>query len=418
MKRKIVGVGISIVTIAIFLEMLSAGWFFLSHGELFYGANDRTISAQSPEPEARPDAPIGVRHRLHPYFGFTKWTDPSLRVNNHGFPGNAHDFPFVKAKPEQYIIGVFGGSVATGFSNMGQAHLVERLKQHPAFRDKEIVLLNFAQGGYKQPQQLLVLNYYLASGQELDMVINVDGFNEVALSARNDGKGVEVAMPSVDHVLPLVALIDRSALSTEQIRSLDNINRYRSQMAALTERLSRARMASTWFVLQQLYRIVSGSYSREVVAFQDLTSGVSEDSLMYLSPSMAPGNETALYGRIADVWASSSILMKEVLQEEGIPYFHILQPNQYYSAKVFTAEERRTALSDQHPYGIAAARGYPYLLDQAARLTDSGEKFFSAVDLFDRETATIYIDDCCHFNERGNEILADFVADAILSTFP
>jgi hypothetical protein len=40
--------------------------------------------------------------------------------------------------------------------------------------------------------------------------------------------------------------------------------------------------------------------------------------------------------------------------------------------------------------------------------------FHSAVDIFDQETGTLYIDDCCHFNQRGNEILADFIADAIL----
>jgi hypothetical protein len=49
----------------------------------------------------------------------------------------------------------------------------------PALADKEIVLLNFGSGGFRQPQQLLILTYFFLIGQRLDLVINLDGFNEV-----------------------------------------------------------------------------------------------------------------------------------------------------------------------------------------------------------------------------------------------
>jgi hypothetical protein len=38
-------------------------------------------------------------------------------------------------------------------------------------------------GGYKQPQQLMALNWFMALGGEFDIVINLDGFNDVALPA-------------------------------------------------------------------------------------------------------------------------------------------------------------------------------------------------------------------------------------------
>jgi hypothetical protein len=57
---------------------------------------------------------------------------------------------------------------------------LERLDR---FRGKEIVILSLATGGYKQPQQLMALTYLLALGAHFDLVINVDGFNEVALPA-------------------------------------------------------------------------------------------------------------------------------------------------------------------------------------------------------------------------------------------
>ena len=48
-----------------------------------------------------------------------------------------------------------------------------------------------AHGGWKQPQQLLALSWILALGGELDVLINVDGFNEVALDGvENAERGV------------------------------------------------------------------------------------------------------------------------------------------------------------------------------------------------------------------------------------
>jgi hypothetical protein len=62
--------------------------------------------------------------------------------------------------------------------------------------------------------------------------------------------------------------------------------------------------------------------------------------------------------------------------------------------------------------------GYPSLLAQEERLKENGVAFHSTVAIFDDELNTLYIDDCCHFNALGNEILADFMADVIVSNLP
>ena len=72
-------------------------------------------------------------------------------------------------------------------------------------------------------------------------------------------------------------------------------------------------------------------------------------------------------------------------------------------------------MTEDHPYGKGVIQGYPALIAQEQHLEQSGVDFHSAVDLFDREQSTVYIDDCCHFNEHGNQILADFIAEAILN---
>ena len=82
---------------------------------------------------------------------------------------------------DKLIVGIFGGSVAAGFSGRGRAPFVEALQSFPEFSDKEIVVVSYAMGGYKQPQQLMALNYLMLLGGELDVAINLDGYNEIAL---------------------------------------------------------------------------------------------------------------------------------------------------------------------------------------------------------------------------------------------
>ena len=412
MKLKLIAIALGLVLGWFVIELLSLSYFAVTEGGLFYSAEKGAPSLTGPDLVPGESADI----RLHPYFGFTKIGDPERDVNNHGFAAAPYDYPYVRQHDNQFIVGVFGGSVAAGFTKYGQERLITRLKEDPLLRDKEIVLLSFAQGGYKQPQQLLVLSYYLAIGQELDMVINLDGFNEVALSSRNDAFDMDISMPSSDHFGSLVNLIDRSTLTDERIEALARITRNKAQVERIGQRAANARLASGWFLWQQIFRIRATSLARQQVAFQDLASGDREQSVMAVNPPSEDLQGPVLYERIAAEWADASIMMHTLLQSRGIPYYHILQPNQYFSQKAFTAEELRLALTEGHPYRSGAEAGYPALLAQAQRLAQAGVDFHSAVAIFDDVPGTLYFDDCCHFNVTGNEILADFMAAAILSS--
>ncbi len=414
MKLKLIAIVFGLVLGFIALEMFSLAYFALTEGGLFYAAE-----RSAPDLAGAEVAPgEGIEQRLHPYFGFVKKASPDQDVNNHGFAAAPYDYPFERQNEDQVLVGVFGGSVAAGFVRNGQARLIERLQQHPAFQGKEIVLLSFAQGGYKQPQQLLALSYYLATGQELDMVINLDGFNEVALSGRNNAFDMDISMPSSDHMMSLVNLIDQSTLSDERIAALARITAGKAQLERLSRRVGNARLASSWFLWSQILRIRSASVARERVAFQELPPADRDESVMAIYP---PSEELAgdeLYRRIAEEWADASIMMHTLLASRGIPYYHFLQPNQYDSNKPFTPEEMSAALTEDHPYRAGVEQGYPWLLQQEQRLRQSGVNFHSALGIFDDVTSTLYIDDCCHFNVLGNEILADFMADVILSSQP
>lgn len=124
------------------------------------------------------DMAYGARYEIHPYFGHTMFRSYGL-ANNHGFYTDKA-YPYVKADHE-YVIGIFGGSVAMQIAGGGEA-LAARLR--PGLRARgfdKVTVLPFAAGGWRQPQSFYALVYYLDS---IDMAILVDGFNDmVTLSA-------------------------------------------------------------------------------------------------------------------------------------------------------------------------------------------------------------------------------------------
>jgi len=350
--------------------------------------------------------------REHPYFA---WVDKTGELaNNHGFYF-PKDYPLQKNKEYQYFIDVFGGSVAELFAIFGADSLIKNLEQHSSFQDKEIVVLNFGLISYKQPQQLLILNYYLASGQELDMVINIDGFNEVTFSNINNERGVDISMPSINSMAPIIDLIDQTTLTKEKINLLANMSQFKDQKNSLETQMNNSTFASTYFALAQLHSITINNLDHERLTLANIKSSTLDDSMIHIYLPKTPITEdTVLFERIAQQWANASIMMNTVLKDKDIPYFHFLQPNQYYTNKVFSAEEAHIALYENSPLRAGPENGYSFLIKKSKSLEQNEVKFFNAIDIFDDEPNPVYKDNCCHYNNNGNRVLADFIATSIL----
>ena len=139
-------------------------------------------------------------------------------------------------------------------------------------------------------------------------------------------------------------------------------------------------------------------------------SDPADDHLLYMLPQ-APGTTLdQTMSQTVDEWAQSSLLMAQTLHGLGISYLHILHPNQYFSKKVFTDEEERIAISLGNGYAQRIHETYPRMLEEGKKLAAAGVDFVSAVDIFDKESETIYTDECCHFNAPGNLLLGRFMA--------
>ncbi len=430
MFKRFIGIlAVNVIVFCVLAEVVGLVVFYYQHGWLFYVDPYRPQYAVIPETQRH----SLTKEVLHPYFGpapkpglpfdippslrKTPSTSPRLETNNFGFV-SPHNYPFGKSRKNQFVIGIFGGSVGVWFCQVGADRLIQDLKQSRFFANKELIALCLSHEGYKQPQQLLLLAYFLSIGQEFDLVINIDGFNEVALSNLNNQQGWDISMPSVVHLDPLINLVNQATLTQDKLNSLAEIGRYKERLNALAERLNRNRLASINFALERYHAILTKKYQDELVAFDKLPSNPADNSLIHATPTVTDREGRALFVDIARQWVNASVLMHQLLAARGVPYFHFLQPNQYYTTRVFRAPEAKVALNTDSSFKSGVEQGYPVLVEesQSNALKNNNVRFFSGIHIFDDEPSPVYLDDCCHYTLVGNELLADFIARSVLNS--
>jgi hypothetical protein len=390
---------VGIVFYALVLEVVGNLFYLLLHGEVFYR------HARSNEQAIDPFGSGYFRPVIHPYFGFVYTARPDagvrhLLANNHLFlqernyverhPGCC-DFPVRTRDPDELIIGFTGGSVsaATAYNAQADDYLPRILQKIPAFAGRRIRVLSFASGGHKQPQQLLVLAYYLSLGQKFDAVINIDGFNDVVYGMANPLNNVAVSFPIYNQWQPWTAFIDRQAAYPNSAGRLFAYH----ELAAREWTMSAegCRFAGCYLI----YRTFGAWHALAARWSRPSTRGKAE-SYFAIYPK-EPGDALGL---AVDQWASSVEEMSRLLKSYDIPFLTIVQPNQWFRAKTSYTP---------HTTDQGLARGVPpayrAILARVPELQARGVPIIDATGLFDDYGNEMYSDDCCHFSTAGYQIL-------------
>lgn len=358
--------------------------------------------------------------RLHPYLGFTgrpgahPWSQEPTPYNDFGFLSLAgYPYPYHR-QADEFIIGLFGGSVAEGFANTAAADLQADLAAlAPAFRNRRVVVLPMATGGYKQPQQLFLLEYALLAGFDFDAVVNLDGFNELVFTAENLERGTDPLFPSGGHY-ELMAKAAASGLSRAEVDRLAAIfSQYERERAVLTL-VGMPVLRRSVFLNLLAVRWSDASESRIQTLNRELLSAPENGASAPERPAPPPDDELA--ATATRIWHQSSELMYATCRAQGIVYVHALQPNQYVAgSKPLTANERRVAYKPDAPWPTRARKGYPALIAAGRLMQADGLPFYDLTMIFRDVTADLYTDDCCHFGPLGQEILAHEIARALVA---
>ncbi len=346
-------------------------------------------------------------HILHPYFGFI--SRPGPHRNSYSFLGPD---PLEKSTENTLRVCVMGGSVAMGLYNHSADKLLETLQSMSPFSHKNISLNCFALGGYKQPQQLLILNYFLSQGAICDIVINLDGFNEVVLPY-SDNLPFEIHHSYPRHW----QIYSRKKLDIDVQLLLSQQLAQRNDRLALAQKYQKKPLVYSNFCLL-LWLIQNNKYEMAIHETElELREALinSESNYQSTGPFVAVTDTTSFFAEQVDVWANSSIMMAALSKGMGFNYFHFLQPNQYVEgSKVLTHEELTNAFEDgEFPYKEAVQKAYPMLIKRGQQLADDGVNFGDLTMIFEQEVVTVYIDKCCHFNKKGYDAIALHIGQRI-----
>ncbi len=348
---------------------------------------------------------------LHPYLGFVYDPTKSPGLSEYGFPDT--DVRVYPRDPKRLIVGVFGGSFARGMSQTAEAFIMTKLKAVPQFADTQIIVLTMAVSGYKQPQQLLSLAYLLSLGSHFDIIVNLDGFNELVLPiAENIPKHVFPFYPrnwfsrvgGYDHAL--LVLLAKHAAALEA----------RKDWAVLFAHTP-LRFSITANVLWKVYdEVLVQKIARiQLAALNHHVPDKATLGYTVRGPRFPALDEAAIYNALADMWKTASVQMHGLASANGSLYLHFLQPNQYLAGAkpLHREEEQQQAYQRTHPYRRGVELGYPKLIERGQELKQEGVLFYDLSMIFANHEEPLYVDACCHLGRGGYQIIAAFITDKI-----
>ena len=332
----------------------------------------------------------------------TAETTPRIRHPFHIYTGSSPDHDLNVTPPRQrraelVVIALLGGSVASEVQPAFQRALNRWFAANHLPRQP--IVLNLSVGGAKQPQQTIIFANALLLGGEFDLIVNLDGFNETALSAENRRDGLFPFFPKWWHTQ--VGLTAEEFLRAGRIGAL---RREQRQLAAAGETAILRGSAVFGVVNRYQQERTAAAIIRENHELAALESAYSREKY---GPINWPEPDE-LFPAAARIWYRGSLVLARLAELGGAEYYHFLQPNQYVpDSKPLSAAELEYHYTPGGRYGPFVAEGYPPLLRQFGRdLQSQGINYFDLTRIFVDRRETLYRDDCCHFNDHGQELLA------------
>jgi hypothetical protein len=351
---------------------------------------------------------------IHPYLGWvmnpqvnhgSDLGDRHISVNGFGF--NDEELSIPKRRADRLVVGVLGGSVAWQMTVLGESAFRDALRQNIAWRDKDIRIVRLAMSGYKQPQQLMALNFLLTLGAEFDVIVNIDGYNEIALPVCENNGTVFAAYPRM-----------WDARTLELVDPRVNAASFHLLQARGTRQELAQNICRSWFRWSPTFNLVwmlrDMYWQNELVELETVIRQHKFGPNPRFSgsgPRQLYANEAEMYDHVCDIWKQASLQLNHLCRGNGTLYVHFLQPNQYLpGSKPMGAKEREERVVESQQYGKSIARGYPLLMRAGQQLREQGIRFWDLTMLFANVDDPIYVDEFCHYNAQGNEMLARAIA--------
>lgn len=359
-----------------------------------------------------------ARAVIHPYLGFVHLPsdgqakslvtglpfDPPCPINRYGFMGDAD---LLKSGPDRFNVLVLGGSVANQLFCMGRATLAAELASDQRLAGRRVQVLGLAISGWRQPQQLLGVVYYLSLGGQFDVVVDLEGYN----LARDSAENVEQLHAHFDYPGDWQFL--GPTMSEASIVRAARIMDLRERRRALAERFAPFQFSAlaqlTWLLWDRGYERQARESSVELKAASGAEAAY---SFAERGPRIPELNTR---GEIVRLWRDAATQLGRVVRANGGQYFEMLQPNQFIEdSKRFSPEERKCCVQPDDVRVPRLLNDYYAAFAAEGRRLDPAVVHFGDLRYVFRDTKEqVYVDNCCHLNEAGTRIVARAIAAEI-----
>jgi hypothetical protein len=325
----------------------------------------------------------------HPYLGFVHHGNPPCGINVNNIGLFDADFPSAR-RTDRFVILLTGGSVANQFvrPQRGDSPYFEQLlnKRFVSPNGKPFLVLNGADGAWKQPQQAII---FLLYADAVDAVVTLDGFNEHYMIGA--GYRFEYPANNFNIVNPLASRNFGDVVAQWAVGSV-------REAAARNAILSRSQAAYTLISAAQDY-LAKRAESRP-------KPKTTIDSLFLLPQDWSPEQRSAW---ALDQYKKYIRAMNSVARTEHVRSAFFLQPAPAV-AKQLTDEERRV-VGD-----LKYAAVYQDMAKQLLSLDNEGIPVVSLLEIFDHNTSTLYADPIHLRREKdgtspGYELMAQEMAN-------
>jgi len=334
----------------------------------------------------------------HPFFGYS---DTKSKIVKNNLNNNEPLFYHVPdlVEPEDIKILILGGSVATHLShNHSNDQFIINSDKYNKFdifqktlnsrlNTTKFKVFNAAIPGGKQPQQLFKFNYLLLNGYKFDIVINIDGLNELALSIAEN--------------IPIKNNVIYPRQYSRQIKAFNkNINCTKNSNKSIHDK--------SIFPIKELYNLfIIYSCHKKIYGVKNQI-----DTDFYLLSKFKDEKFEIKLNKVINLWEKSSQMISELSKSYQFDYIHVLQPNQYFeNSKPLTKEEQE--ISNFKKYEEPIKKYYDKF-----KIQNINSKYkFDARYIFESNNENLYRDYCCHLNNKGMYLLSNNIIDKFEDLF-
>lgn len=369
------------------------------------------------QPTTRGD--IGIASRgtvVHPYYGYVR--DPAApreywTVGPDGF--FMEDPPADGVKSDDggapIRVAILGGSFANHLAFAARTPIKGHVTGLARRRGATVEVHSLAMGGYKQPQQLHILAGKLVNGARYDLVINVDGFNEAVLPFDNLRLGLAPTYPMTwPDLVGGLPDVDAQLLAGE-IAFLRQRRRARAGMCD--------GIFSSSAFCHLLWQARDRWLAKRLATLEERRAAARAGTRRFeiFGPETAPVDRESRIEQMVALWREGSRAIDTLTRSYGIPYVHVLQPNQYLpGAKVLTAEERAIAFAPRASHRPYVESVYPRLRAEGERLRQEGVRFIDMSMAFAETEESVFADTCCHLTRRGYFLFGKMLGKRLIDT--